>query len=240
MTKSTFTPELQKILRQKTPSGQEIFDLVKRYKKYRNGKRKEELNAIEKIFDAMFGVVSPLISVIVFSSNLAIQAINTYLAAARRIIRALRAIGVRVSFELPNIPTLNDPELKNLIENRIGVMEMSQDIINVPKLVLMTADFSKLDTQNKNTVRAKNFTERFYNSEFEQAYYYDGYQNVQISLTDYEQIQQDRHVRLPEGKIAEVIKLDYNPDKCTANFVVKEYRNFTTNFEIIGNEPIGR
>ncbi|HUX80255.1 MAG TPA: sigma-70 family RNA polymerase sigma factor, partial [Alphaproteobacteria bacterium] len=94
MANSNFSPELKKVLRQKTPSGKEIFELVKRYKKYRNGKRKEELR--EEILTINTKLVAYLAQK--FAPTASVPVDDLFQAGMEGLIHALEKFSYRKGF----------------------------------------------------------------------------------------------------------------------------------------------
>ncbi len=207
-------------------------------------KTKKELNVPEKILNVFFQVFGGLIGVLVKVVNAAVETLNKVLRVVNRFIKTARNLGIKIKFTAPSLDKVKDPNLQNLIENRIGAAKLGSDILTAPKLAIIVENsnqrLTKVDPKNDTILSAKNIVNTFHRARAFRQGEIKEWQNVPMSYEQYEQVFEDRHVFLPNGKIAEVRKYSWNPDKSICSMTTFEATPFTNNLTIKEFEPTGR
>lgn len=212
--------------------------------------RKDKLTNPEKIADVALNVLGTIISVMVSIANVAIEGINAVIRTLNKVKKALAVVGVKIKVDLETIDPLNDPELADAIDNRVGAMLLDTDIISVPKITIAkigsTNRKNKISSENETYLTARELYERHHytnsfapNSQNAQRIIWN-FDNVEMNLNDVQTVEQEGVVRLPGGNIAEVIEFNYNPSTRLANFVLHERKIYTNNLTETKIEPIGR
>jgi hypothetical protein len=198
-----------------------------------------------------------LINAVVTILNLIIKLLNLIIKVINALIKALRFIGLRLNFQIPEIPTIKLTNFSNLIEDRKGMMIMESDFVNTPKLLIIGNSAgnprnNKILDDNFNALTAIYLWENFhyYNSPLpykdskgKQAYIYelegeDG--PPPFIFDDYEQMIGSNAVQNDAGEEGEMLTLKWNPDKQTATGRYKIYKQYTNNLIQTINEPDGR
>ena len=113
---------------------------------------KTGLTIPEKIIDDFLmtfdAIANGLISVVNGLANIA----NAITGLINKMIRALKAIGIKLKFTLQQIPQMAYVHLANTITNRIGMMVLSNDHFNVPKVFILqegsAPQYNKIDPSN--------------------------------------------------------------------------------------------
>jgi len=212
--------------------------------------RKTDLTTPEKIADTLLDVVGVAVSILVTVANAVIDTVNKAIKTINKLKKALAVIGIKIKADTEPVPTLIDPQLGNLIDNRIGMMLLDTDMITVPKLVLLDVNsnykLNKISSLNDTKLTALNLFNEFHISntfaptansaqrfEFE-------YDQVEMNLTEVKNVIEDRAVKLPSGEIVEVLSCNWNPFTRLATFVVRQRKLFTNNLKQVILEPTGR
>jgi len=212
--------------------------------------RKTKLTVPERLADTLLNVIGPITSVLVSVANVAIKGINAVIRTLNKVKKALAVVGVKIKVDLETIDPLNDPELADAIDNRVGVMLLDTDIISVPKVTIArigsTNRKNKISDENDSYLTANQLYNRHHytnsfapNSDNAQRIIWN-FDNVEMNLSDVQTVESEGVVRLPGGNIAEVIEFNYNPSTRLCNFVVHERKLYTNNLTEVKIEPIGR
>lgn len=212
--------------------------------------QKTTLTTPERVASVALDALDLVIGTIVNVGNIAIRTINSITRTINRLKNALSVIGIKIKADIPSIRKLNSPNFGELIEDRIGAMLLETDIISVPKLTLVdlgsTSRKNKISPDNDSYLTAKRIYELHHqstsfapNATNAQRYIWN-YEGVEMNLNDVLTVQNEGVVKLPNGNLAEVMVLDYNPDTRLANIEIHERRIYTNNLKEVGIEPIGR
>ncbi len=101
------------------------------------GKKKTELTHLEDLLDIFFHSFGGFLDALIKVVNDIIAIINDIIKAINKLIKDLNAIGIKIKIKIPTINPIQSPGFKNLLENRIGLLKMETDFVQVPKLILI-------------------------------------------------------------------------------------------------------
>lgn len=217
------------------------------------GKRKTELTFPEKIFDAFFKVAGAIIDTLVNVLNAIIDVINGVIKILNKIIKILKNLGIDVGFEIPTIPNLDPPTFGDLIEDRIGMLKMETDFVNVPKMLLIAnnsdARNNVLLPENESVLSAKYLWDNFHfiksfvpqpGNLLGNQYYVYPLPKVPFVYNDYIKVKTDNRVIDTDGARSGIINsLKWNIDAQTAEGTFKIRQTYTINLKEIKFEPSG-
>lgn len=212
--------------------------------------RKNELTGVEKAVDVLFGILSPVLNSVITLANGVVTVVNGILSAIESVVDALDFIGIDVKFEKPEIKKVEKPRLKDLIENRIGMLLIEKDMIGVDKIALVDVGSdqskTKISLDNDNIIRASYLWDNYHKTrsfaptnDTAQRFIYE-YNSVEMNLSDVTNVLNEGVVYLNSGKLAEVVTCAWNSSTQLANFVVREKRIYSSNLEETTDEPTGR
>lgn len=216
-------------------------------------KRKETFTDVEKIFNAFLKVFDLIVGAMVKVVNAVIFVLNLIITLVNNILKKLAQIGIKVKFQLPLIPKVKMPNFKNDIENRIGMLKIEKDIINVDKVCLLTlgnsAKYNKIHVDNWKLMTAKALYENFYFSRSfapsqskpnANQYYLYTYQNVPFYFNDYLKVKQNNCIFTADRQETIVNSLKWNIWNQKAEIKLRINKLYTNNFKITYLEPDGR
>lgn len=206
--------------------------------------RKTTLTEPEIAVDTFLTLVSPLTSSIVNSYNSIGSIISQGMAELQKITGVLKPLGVNIPTNLPPVPTsLSDPNLANLIDNRLGMMLLENDQFTVPKILLLklgeTNAKNKIPTNNATFINARFIYTAHYADDNDQCYIRQ-LENIELNLSDVINIINDGAVRLNNGNILEIDTCTWNQSTRLAEIEGREYRIYTNNLKTTINEPTNR
>lgn len=216
-------------------------------------KRKETFTDVEKIFNTFLKVFDVIVGALVKVINAVIFVLNLIITLVNNILKKLAQIGIKIKFQLPLIPKVKMPNFKQDIENRIGMLKIEKDIINVDKVCLLTlgnsAKYNKLHVDNWKLMTAKALYENFYysrsfmpsqNKPNANQYFLYSYQNVPFSFNDYLKVKQNNCIFTQNGEKAIVNRLKWNIWNQKAEIKLRINKLYTNNFKATYLEPDGR
>lgn len=216
-------------------------------------KRKETFTDVEKIFNSFLKIFDLIVGALVKVVNAVIFVLNLIITLVNNILKKLAQIGIKVKFKLPLIPKVKMPNFKNDINNRIGMLKIEKDIINVDKVFLLTkgktAKFNKIHVDNNRLMTAKQLYETFYSCRSfvpstdkpnaNQFYKYE-YKNVPFSFDDYLKVKDNNCIFTENQEQAIIDSLTWNIWSQKADIKLRINKLFTNNFKITYLEPDGR
>jgi hypothetical protein len=220
---------------------------------YALGKRKTELSIVEKIFDVFFKAIGAVIGALVKVLNAIIKVINRIIKIINKIIKTLGNLGIKIDFEIPEIPQIKFNDFSNLIEDRIGMLKMETDFISVPKLIMVDrnseARNNKLLPQNESILNAKYLYENYHfiksfapSAARPNANQWKLYQATKIPFTfsDYQLVRSTNKMETSDEREALIDSLKWNPTEQIAdvNYRVNELYTLNINEKLI--EPTGK
>ena len=210
--------------------------------------RKEKLTQPEETLDALLDVIGGVIGALIKAANGVIGVVNKIMEKLRNVKRVLGRIGIDLKVDFDPVPTLDDPNLGDIIENRIGMMLLDKDQIGNAKIVLLNVNSdmkkTKIAVDNNAQLNALNLYNVFHKSksfapgkESAQRYIYN-VPKVEMNLNDVLTVMDEGNVRF-KNKIMEVVSCSWNSGSRLADFVVEERKNYTTNLVETLTEPDG-
>ncbi len=210
--------------------------------------RKEKLTQPEEAVDALLDVIGAVVGALIKAANAVIGIVNKIMEKLRNVKRVLGRIGIDIKVDFDPVPTLDDPNLGDIIENRIGMMLLDKDQIGNAKIVLLNVNSdmrkTKIAVDNNAQLNALNLYNVFHKSksfapgkESAQRYIYN-VPKVEMNLNDVLTVMDEGNVRF-KNKIMEVVSCSWNSGSRLADFVVKERKNYTTNLVETLTEPDG-
>lgn len=218
--------------------------------KFALAKRKTELTLIEKIVDPFLDVVGTLLGSLIGLVNRIIEVVNKITNTIEKIEKIFNFFGIDLPIDIPDIPTITDPDLENLIEDRIGMMKLENDMILVPKVAIIQRGAIDRKTNimavNETYLSARYIYENFYkqsdfsNSKDHGQYVIYSVKNVPFNFTDYQNVKNNPFVLTYDGQTAELISLKWRLDNRTADIDFKVNKLYLNNLEAKIFEPVGR
>jgi hypothetical protein len=210
--------------------------------------RKEKLTQPEEALDTLLDVIGAVVGALIKAANAVIGVVNQIMEKLRNVKRVLGRIGIDIKVDFDPVPTLDDPNLGDIIDNRIGMMLLDKDQIGNAKIVLLNVNSdmkkTKISVDNNAQLNALNLYNVFHKSksfapgkESAQRYIYN-VPKVEMNLNDVLTVMDEGNVRF-KNKIMEVVSCSWNSGSRLADFVVKERKNYTTNLVETLTEPDG-
>lgn len=214
---------------------------------------KTSLTVPEKIIDGFLEVFDVIANVMILIVNSVSAIVNAIVKVIKKV---FKLVGINVS--IPAIPYMNQLSLGVLMDNRIGMMVLSEDHFSVPKIFLLTEGsqpkYNKIASNNGTLESAKLMWDRFYyvNSfipaQLNSAYLDrpTGNQYVRktlpsISFTwqNFIDVFSNNRIFDAQGNEAVVESLKFNPFLNTAQMTVRFGKIYTLNLKETYLEPTG-
>jgi hypothetical protein len=186
-------------------------------------KVKTELTAPEKIVKALATVVDPLVGGLVKLINGIIKVVNEIIKLIKKIINALNKLpGVNINFNPKPIKTIKWTPLKDLIDNRIGMMMLENDFIDVAKVLLIDEAtdprYTKINANNRTVLNAQylfnnyHFIDSFDPKVYAQTNQHKLYNidKVPFCFDDFKKVRQNNRIFDSEGRSGVVDGLEWN------------------------------
>lgn len=213
--------------------------------------RKTELSFLEQTYDIFFKAFGTVLDTLISVMNALIKVINVAINLINKLIKALNAIGIKLKINIPKISKVPKTNLKNLIENRIGMLQLETDYVNIPKCFLLdNASNSrniKINANNKLFLNAKYIWDNYYY--FLSFVPKDKFKGNQFKIrelekcnfvfSDFEKIRTNNLVTDAEGNECELISLKYNPLNETASGTFRQRFKYLSNIQETIIEPNG-
>tara|TARA_R110001606_G_scaffold93417_3_gene207472 strand:- start:3839 stop:5698 length:1860 start_codon:yes stop_codon:yes gene_type:complete len=213
--------------------------LEERQSSFARGIKKTELTNTEKAVSALFKVIAKPLGALVKAANAVVDIINAALDVIEKLIKGLGRVGIDIPFKPERPKKLPPPAIGTKISNRIGMLALEQDLFTIDKLVMLDVNSkpvkTKLAIENATILNAEIIFKVYHSSNSfapsnnsAQLFTYQ-YENVQMNLTDFKNVQEDGYVKLPNGSVCNVVSLEYNPYERIGNFVIEERKLYTNN-----------
>jgi hypothetical protein len=193
------------------------------------GKEKTELTATEKILKAYATVLDPIVGALIKLVNGIINIVNAIIKAIKKIIDAINKLpGVNIKFDPKPIKAIKWTPLKDLIENRIGMLMLENDFVDTAKFLIIDkksdARYTKLAPQNRTHLTGKYLFDNFhFTNSFDPAIYPLTKQHklyrteeVPFCFDDYLKVRRSNFMRF-NGQNGRIDKISWNVNKQTAN-----------------------
>ena len=205
-------------------------------------KRKETLTTPERIIKALADAISALINVIITLINALIAVLNAVIKVLNSIIKALKLVGIKIKFDFKPIPKISSVNLAGTIEDRIGMMLLENDFINVPKILIINESSNprktKIDVNNGSYLSAEYLWNNFHfinsfvviNDKHNQYKLYD-YKDVPFCFDDFELLKDDNIMSDNFGNLALLSSAKYKPEAGVASIKFGVNELYTTNLK---------
>ena len=214
-------------------------------------KRKTTLTGVEKLIDVFLGGIDAVIGAFINSTNAVTRLVNSLARTLKKIQTLLKLVGVSKVFSIPSIPDMSDDNnFGSLIDDRIGMMKLENDIISVPKVAVIIKGRidrkTKIDANNDVYFSGLEMFNKFYtNSSFVPSTNHNQYKmfsvnRIPFTFDNYLQVKDNPRLLTFDGKIGEIISLKWNIYQRTANIDFKVNEIYTNNLEQVIYEPTGR
>lgn len=219
---------------------------------YALGKRKEKLTIPERIVDAFLTSISFILNALIVVSNAVISLVN----ALGKVIKVLNAIldffGFKGKLKVPDIEPIPKVDLSSIINDRLGMLMLENDVIAIPKLLLIQEGSSvrqnKIVSNHKDYLSAKYLWENYWK--------YDSFvptssnpnanqwiikriEKVPFCLEDFEKVKQNNVIFDSEGNKCKIDELEWNVWDQLATITYRYNKLYTSNLKITTNEGQG-
>lgn len=216
---------------------------------FARGFRKTELTSPERILNAFYKAINAPLGALIKLANTGVKIVNGILDLLNKLAKALKVIGINLDIPEDRPKKVEKPKLTP-IENRLGMLQLENDFFNVDKLVILDVNSSPVKTKvsalNELVLNARSIYEAFHKTksfaptaDSAQRYIYE-YENVQVNLTDIQQIINDGAVKLPSGEVCELVSYEYNAEARLAKFVIRQKKLYSNNLVENIVVPTGR
>lgn len=214
--------------------------------------RKNELTVPEKILDAFLQGFSSILGALVDAANAVIDVLNTVISKVNDILDKLSNIGIKLNFNLPDIPSISMPDFSDNISNRKGMLMIENDSFNIPKAFILAPGNApknnKIDVSNRYLISARYLFDNFYSintflSTTEKPngsqYFLKSIENHPFLFKNYLQIKQNNFIFTNDGKegLIDSLKWNIHSQKADINYRINE--RYTNNLTATFYEPDG-
>lgn len=216
-------------------------------------KRKETLTVPEDIMKNFLEVFQDIAGAMITAVNAVIDVLNTIIALVNDVIDKLGTIGIKLNFELPDIPTIEAPDFTSVFTNRIGMLKLENDIINVPKIFLAdlgsAPKYHKISQGNQFQLSGRYLYDNFhFIASFVPSaakpngnqYVLKDFENVPFTFEDYLKVKNNNAIFTAEGEDALLDSLKWNIWQQKANMSIRINEKYTNNFKVSKYQPDGR
>lgn len=215
-------------------------------------KVKTELTFVEQIISGFLDVIGALMNGLISAANALIQLYNYVAGGVNDMLDALDFfIGIDISFRLDPIPPIKYVNFGSVINNRIGMMKLSNDSFSTPKIFKIKEGNSpsknKIHPNNGTVVSAKNLWESYHNidsfvptptNEFGNQKIYRDLDKIPFCHKDYLTVKNSNAIE-KDGKTGSFTALSWNPFQGTAKIRYYVDEVYTDNLKEIKYEPTG-
>jgi len=215
--------------------------------------RKNTLTTPEKILDAFLDLFGPLLNTLRDIVNTIIDILNEVIKAIKKVLRKLKTIGIEIPFEPEELTPLPDDDIGDLIDDRIGMLMLSNDYFEVPKCGSFDISSDPRDTKLKaadaTRTHAGSLYDEFYKvssftptPEFPNGFQYRGYKlpDVSFCYNDYLKVKDDNFILDENGAVCLLESLTWNPVTELADIVYWKNERYTDNLMETKFIPDGR
>lgn len=201
---------------------------------------KTDLTAAEKVLDAGLKVIGGLIDTLINTINAAIDIINGLFKVITKIIKALKVIGIKINVNISSINKLGTTNIGNIIENRIGMFVLENDIVYSPKLAYVKpSPNDKNNKQYKELKAGDVFKQYHYPNIYQSGNQYILYEetpDIPISFDDFKDLQGSNYI----GGGEEVEAVTWSPYHKKGRIISKKVSKIITTFTEEVYESDGR
>ncbi len=231
------------------------MNLAKNYLEVRHpfalGKIKTDLNNLEKLYVTVLKTIDSVANPLINLLNYITRILNSVISVINKIVKLLNTLGIKLKFQVPKIPVIPNLKLANLIENRIGMLQMESDFVNIPKAILLdvanNSKNTKVNTNNSVYLNSKYLYDNYwYFVSFVPKGTFKGNQYLirelnecKFTYSDYVKVRYNNMVTDAYGNECELISLKYNPLRETAKGTYKQRKQYLSNIKETIIEPNG-
>ena len=231
------------------------MNLAKNYLEVRHpfalGKIKNDLNNLEKLYVTVLRTIDSVANPLINLLNYITRILNSVISVINKIVKLLNTLGIKLKFQVPKIPVIPNLKLANLIENRIGMLQMESDFVNIPKAILLdvanNSKNTKVNTNNSVYLNSKYLYDNYwYFVSFVPKGTFKGNQYLirelnecKFTYSDYVKVRYNNMVTDAYGNECELISLKYNPLRETAKGTYKQRKQYLNNIKETIIEPNG-
>jgi hypothetical protein len=151
----------------------------------------------------------------------------------------LATIGINLNFQFSTIAPLRATDFGNTIQNRIGMLKLSNDYFQQPKFLLLEDNLKMKASQ----ISAKYLYENFWivNNFADGSNQYEIFptQKIRFKESDYLSVKNNKFVTTFDNQQAEILRLDWNMWEQSAEVEYKVNKKYDNNLINIFNEPDG-
>ena len=219
---------------------------------FARARRKTALTVPEQIANIFVQIFNALVSALISAANVVIQGVNAILGAINTMVNALQIIGINLNVNIQPIPQINNPNLGNLITNRIGMMMIENDSFEVDKIAIIDVASqnknTKISTDDETYISAQHIYNLFHfikswlpstTKPTGNQYRVKQFKNFPFTFSNYLQVKGNNYILDKLGNIAEIVTLRWNPYKQTADFTIRFPFLITNNLRLIEIIPNG-
>jgi len=211
------------------------------------GKRKTELTIPEQIFRGIFDTFSAVVNVFVYLINGVIDGINAVIEFINDLVDALAVIGIDIPFNAVAPQKIAPVVLGSLITDRIGMLMLENDFVDVPKMFMINEGAIPRKTDVVETFNAKYVWENYkYIDSFmpingkHNQYILKQHDKVPFCFDDYEKVKLDNRILTNFGEVALVDSLEWDVYNQSADVKYRVNKQYYNNFKAaITNEATG-
>lgn len=216
-------------------------------------KKKKELTLPENIMNTFLKTIGKIVGAMVKAVNAVIKVLNKVIQAVNNVIKKLNQIGIKVKFQLPQIPLVNFPNFTDEFSNRIGMMLIEYDQFNVQKIVDLDIKSdpkqTKISNENSSILSGRHLYHTYYyvNSFIPTTdkpngnqYILKSFQKDKFTFSDYQKVKSNNYIFTSKGEEAYVNSLKWNPYKQQAEVDIRISQLYTNNLKSTDYEPDGQ
>lgn len=206
-------------------------------------KQKIELSRTEKILRAFYAVAQASGNILVDGINRAIDLVNLAAKLIRSIVKAFRIIGIKIKVPDFKIKRIERITITDLIDNRIGMVKMETDYVQVPKVLFLDSNgkLTKQDVLTAGNVFRRFHSRRLFASENRRKpyqYVLQSANDIPFNFQDFKYFLKNNAIFTSLGE-GEAVSVEFNPETQTANIDYKIQIQYTNNIEVKYIEPNG-
>jgi len=206
-------------------------------------KKKTQLSVTEKALRAVYNSIQNVINALISAINAVIDLINLAVEGINKTLQVLRSLGIKIKPNIPKIKKVDKVSITDLIDNRIGMIKMESDYVQVPKVFFLGGN-GKLAKEHLLT--ASNIFKTFHsrrlfaveNGQKPYQYILQSANDIPFNFQDFKYLLKNNAIFTAQGE-GEVISLEFNPESQTANIDYKIQVQYTNNIEVKYIEPDG-
>jgi hypothetical protein len=201
-------------------------------------KKKTSLTFPEQVFRVILDTFSAVANVFVLIINGAIDALQAVIGLINDLIDALAFVGIDINFNLQAPENIPPVVLGTLITDRLGMLLLENDFVNVPKVFIIQEGSTPRKTDVDETLNAKylwdnyHFINSFYPiSGKHNQYIKRTFDNVPFCFEDYQKVKLDNRILTNFGESALVDSLEWNVYRQSANIKYRVNKLYYNNFK---------